>query len=183
MTKGRKTGGVKKGFVRGYKTGGRTSIVEKNKDYIIHEVSNGIELYDICEFLKCTVSAISNVMANREDYQIARVQGMEMKLRMREMELEAAQDMVSVTRSDKLLRLAQWKLERLASTIYGQKLAVDSQVQINVIVNRGVELEDNSKVVNDIMDHKHEPQPRSGLAAIINGGQDARQTRTSEEEG
>jgi hypothetical protein len=128
------------------KPGPRTNVAP-NRDWIIAQVMNGVELYDIAKKLKVVPSAISNLLAKEKDYQDARVQGLEQNLRIREIDLESAPDMVGVTRADKLLKLAQWRLERLVSAIYGQKVAVDSNVTINVVVNRNASLPDNSKVI------------------------------------
>jgi hypothetical protein len=116
--------------------GGRKNNVMPNRDMIIEKISNGVELYDLSKLIGATPSAISNNLASDPEYKEARTIGLECKLRMREIDLENAPDMVSVTRSDKLLKLAQWKLEKLHHTVYGQKLAVDSNVNINVVVRR-----------------------------------------------
>ena len=129
---------------------GPKSKVAPHKDSILEAVMNGVELLDISKKLGVTPAAISNELAALPEYQAARTLGLEVKLRLREIELESASDMVGVTKSDKLLKLAQWKLERLVSAIYGQKVAVDSNVTINVTVDRGVSLEDNSKLIEHV---------------------------------
>ena len=69
-------------------------------------------------------SAISNVLANDPDYQVARELGLEAKLAAREAEVEAATDPRHVPRARELLSHARWRAERECPARWGQRSIV-----------------------------------------------------------
>jgi len=123
----------------------RQSVTENNKDKIIELVEQGKELTEIIDILKLgiTPAAISNKLADNMEYRQARVRGLEERLNQREREMELTNDNVSVSRARELLKLAQWKLERLASEVYGNQPKI--QVGISVGSELSTELVDDAK--------------------------------------
>jgi hypothetical protein len=117
-----------------------TSIVITNKQKILDQVEHGIELSVISKEMGITPSAICNQLASHEDYKQARVRGLETKLDNRERDLEQATDQLEVSRGRELLKLAQWKLERLHSTVYGNqpKLAINITTKTTEVLDDAI---------------------------------------------
>lgn len=112
-------------------------IAVTNRTDIIKMVEQGIELSEISRQYGITPSAISNQLAGEMEYKVARVAGLEAKLSRREAELESATDQLEVSRGRELLKLAQWKLERLVSDVYGNQ----PKIQVNIGVDTTTALE------------------------------------------
>lgn len=124
------------------------SRVLKNKENIIKRVEAGTHLKDIADDMEITPAAISNQLADDKEYKVARVRGMEQRLDDREKELEQATTAVDMNKADKLLKLQQWKLERLCREVYGNQPALN--IQINTIPTSELLTEDLTKLVKDI---------------------------------
>ena len=117
------------------------SIAVVNKLAILKMVEAGIELAEIASIYNITPSAISNQLAADHEYRVSRCVGLESKLNKREKELEEATDMLSVSRGRELLKLAQWKCERLNSEVYGNQ----PKLQINIGVDTSAALETDAR--------------------------------------
>jgi len=117
-----------------------TSIVITNKQKIMDMVELGVELSEIATKYKITPSAISNRLAQLPEYKEARVRGLESKLDAREKLLESSTDQLEVSRNRELLKLAQWKLERLHSTVYGNqpKIAINLTTKSTEILDTAI---------------------------------------------
>ena len=116
------------------------SVVLINQQKILDMVELGIELSEIATMYKITPSAISNRLAQLPEYKVARVQGLESKLDAREKLLESSTDQLEVSRNRELLKLAQWKLERLHSTVYGNqpKIAINLTTKSTEILDTAI---------------------------------------------
>ena len=117
-----------------------TSIVITKKQEILDAVEHGVELSEISKRYKITPSAISNRLAQLPEYKEARVRGLESKLDAREILLENSKDQLEVSRNRELLKLAQWKLERLHSTVYGNqpKIAINLTTKSTEILDTAI---------------------------------------------
>lgn len=126
----------------------RASRVLDNKEEIIRRVEQGEELRTIAPDFNVTPAAISNKLAKDQDYRVARVAGLEDRLEQRIVELEQATDQLGVSRARELVKLAQWKLERLVSEVYGNQPKI--AIQVNTVPTTQL-LEDDLK---DIIEGK-----------------------------
>jgi hypothetical protein len=122
----------------------KQSVVADKQRSIIDLVEQGKELTEIIDILKLgvTPAAISNKLANNMEYRQARVRGLEERLSQREREMELTNDNVGVSRARELLKLAQWKLERLASDVYGNN---QPKVEISIGMDTSAALEHDAK--------------------------------------
>ena len=94
---------------------------KEHKQEILERVAAGEKLRDIGKSYGVTANAITNVLVDDPDYQLARVSGLESRLDQREHELEESNDQVSVSRARELLSHARWRCEREAPHKWGAK--------------------------------------------------------------
>jgi len=105
-----------------------SALAKRYKPQILEAICQGRPLQAIAQELGYTSNAaIINRIGTHEDFRQALSIGAEARLETREIELEGANDNVSVSRARELLSHARWRAERLNS-MYAAK----PQFQVNV---------------------------------------------------
>lgn len=99
-----------------------TSPIPANRDEILARIATGARLVDLAQqFGYSSPSAIYNRLRDDPEYHVAREIGNDMRMEIREKELESADDSVKVARARELLSHARWRAEREHPHRWGQR--------------------------------------------------------------
>ena len=99
-----------------------TAVALKHRDTVLQRIRSGERLIDIAKSLGLKDhSAIIHAFSDDPDYQEARKVAVEVRMETREMQLEVADESVTVARARELLSHARWRAEREFPDRWGQR--------------------------------------------------------------
>lgn len=118
------------------------SVVLANRDSVIERIGKGERLIDIANSLGLkSPAAIYNALGQTPEYLAARQMALDVRMEIRESQLESAEDSVSVNRAKELLSHARWRAEREHPSKWGQtnKLQVEHTADLGERLRRAKE--------------------------------------------
>ena len=126
--------------------GQKSGVVAKHRELVLDAIQSGMRLSDVATLLGLkTHGAISNALRDDPEYLTAREVGVESRMELRERELEAAADSVTVARARELLSHARWRAEREFPDRWGQR----NQLKVEHVGDLGERLRRAQQRVHD----------------------------------
>ena len=126
--------------------GQKSGVVAKHRELVLDAIQSGMRLSDVATLLGLkTHGAISNALRDDPEYLTAREVGVESRMELRERELEAAEDSVSVARARELLSHSRWRAEREFPDRWGQR----NQLKVEHVGDLGERLRRAQQRVRD----------------------------------